>query len=65
MAECCLGVYRVFERFPRQVVLYVGEAELHMASKLRAPGVLFEDRLIDVRTLNGECLLERAKLAIM
>ena len=35
MAEYCLGVFRLFERFPRQVLLYVGEAPLRMASELR------------------------------
>jgi hypothetical protein len=25
MAEYCLGIFRLFGRFPRQVVLYVGE----------------------------------------
>ena len=62
MAEYCLGVYRLFGRFPRQVVLYVGEAELRMASKLHGPGVLFEYRLIDIRTLNGERLLESGEV---
>jgi hypothetical protein len=58
MAEYCLGVFRLYDRFPRQVVLYVGEAELRMASELRAPGVLFQYRLIDIRELDGERLLE-------
>src|ERR1700723_573774 len=35
MAEYCLSVFRLFERFPRQVLLYVGEAPLRMASELR------------------------------
>src|ERR1035438_6198700 len=35
MAEYCLGVFRLFGRFPRQVLLYVGEAPIRMASELR------------------------------
>ena len=58
MAEYCLGVFRLFGRFPQQVVLYVGEPQLRMASELRGPGVLFEYRLIDIRTLDGDRLLE-------
>ena len=58
MAEYCLGVFRLFGRFPQQVVLYVGEPELRMESELRGPGVLFEYRLVDIRTLDGERLLE-------
>ena len=58
MAEYCLGVYRVLGRFPQQVVLYVGEPGLGMQSKPLGPGVLFEYDLIDMRTLDGERLLE-------
>jgi predicted transposase YdaD len=58
MAEYCLGVFRLFGRFPRQVVLYVGEPELRMESGLTGPGMLFQYRLIDIRTLDGDRLLE-------
>jgi hypothetical protein len=30
MAEYCLSVFRLFGKFPRQVLLYVGEAPLRM-----------------------------------
>jgi len=62
MAEYSLGVFRLFGRFPRQVVLYVGESELRMASELRAPDVLFQYRLIDIRTLDGDRLLESGEV---
>jgi len=58
MAEYCLGVFRLFGRFPRQVVLYVGEPELRMKSELRGPDVLFQYRLVDILTLEGDRLLE-------
>src|ERR1035438_9291853 len=58
MAEYCLGVFRLFGRFPQQIVLYVGEPQLRMESKLRGPDVLFQYRLIDIRTLDGDRLLE-------
>src|ERR1017187_2026219 len=58
MAEYCLGVFRLFERFPRQVLLYVGEAPLRMASELRGDDVWFRYRAIDIRELDGERLLE-------
>jgi len=32
MAEYCFGVFRQFGRFPRQVLLYVGEAPLRMVN---------------------------------
>ena len=58
MAEYCLGVFRLFGRFPRQVLLYVGEPPLRMASELRGPDVRFRYRAIDIRDLDGDRLLE-------
>jgi hypothetical protein len=58
MAEYCLSVFRLFKRFPRQVLLYVGEAPLRMASELRGDDVSFRYRAIDIRELDGERLLE-------
>lgn len=57
-AEYCLGIFRVFGRFPRQVLLYVGEPPLRMASELRGPDVLFRYRAIDIREIDGDRLLE-------
>jgi hypothetical protein len=58
MAEYCLGVLRLFGKLPRQVVLYVGEAPLGMDSELRGPDVSFRYRMIDIRDLDGDRLLE-------
>jgi len=58
MAEYCLGVLRLFGKFPRQVVLYVGEAPLGMESELSGPDVWFRYRMIDIRELDGDRLLE-------
>ena len=58
MAEYCLGVFRLFGRFPRQVLLYVGEAPLRMESELRADDVWFRYRAVDIRDLDGDRLLE-------
>src|SRR5271169_5146515 len=58
MAEYCLRVFRLFGRFPRQILLYVGEAPLRMASELRGPHVWFAYRTVDIRELDGDRLLE-------
>jgi hypothetical protein len=42
MAEYCLSVFRLFKRFPRQVLLYVGVAPLRMAGELRGDDVWFQ-----------------------
>jgi predicted transposase YdaD len=58
MAEYCLRVYRRFGKFPRQIVLYVGEEPLRMEAELRGPDQWFRYQVTDVRDLNGERLLE-------
>jgi hypothetical protein len=58
MAEYSLGIYRLFGRFPHQVLLYVGEPTLRMESELRGSDVFFRYEAIDVRALDGERLLE-------
>src|SRR6266566_8910338 len=35
MAEYCLSIFRLCGKFPRQVLLYVGEPPLRMESELR------------------------------
>ena len=57
MAEYYLGVYRQFERFPQQTVLYVGEAALRMLSQLEGPRFSFSYELVDIRDLDSERLL--------
>jgi hypothetical protein len=60
MAEYCLGVLRLFGRFPNQVLLYVGEAPLRMDKELRGPNVQFQYGLVDIRGLDGDRLLDSA-----
>src|ERR1035441_1728195 len=59
MAEYCLGIFRLFGRFPRQVVLYVGEPQLRMENELRGVDVLFRYGLIDMSASELEDLAER------
>jgi predicted transposase YdaD len=58
MVEYCLAVHRLFGQFPRQILLYVGEAPMRMENALHGPGLRFQYRLIDIRTLDGDRLLE-------
>src|SRR6266446_6563009 len=52
MAEYCLGVRRRFGKFPRQILLYVGEALCSMDSELRGPDQSMRYRTIDIRDLD-------------
>jgi hypothetical protein len=59
MMEYCLGVQRQVGQFPRQILLYVGEAPVNMQRELHGPGLAFQYDLIDMRTLDGDRLLEK------
>jgi len=58
MADYALRVYRQKRIFPRQFVLYVGESPLRMSDRIDLPQLRYEYRLIDVRDLDGERLLQ-------
>jgi hypothetical protein len=62
MAEYSLGIFRLFGRFPRQVLLYVGEAPLRMERELRAPDMWFRYNAVDIREFDGDRLLESAEV---
>ena len=57
MAEYALGVYRRFDQFPRQIVLYVGEPTLRMQPNLTGARFSFSYELRDLRDLDGDGLL--------
>jgi predicted transposase YdaD len=57
MAEYSLRVYRQFQRFPQQVVLYVGDAEMRMPTELASPDHVCRYTIVDIRTLDSEPLL--------
>ena len=63
MAEYALHIYRLFGRFPRQVVLYVGRAEMNMTSELVGPQFAFRYKLMDIRSLDSEPLLQSPWIA--
>ena len=57
MAEYCLRIYRQWERFPRQTVLYVGKDKMRMEAELAGPHVSFRYALVDLREIDGERLV--------
>ena len=62
MAEYYLGIYRMFRRFPRQFVLYVGEAPMRMAPSLEGEGLTFHYGQVDARDMDGSGLIESAQI---
>ena len=58
MAEYCPGIFRLLGRFPRLVLLYVGDAPLRMGTELRGGGLSFHYEIVNIRTLDGDWLLE-------
>jgi hypothetical protein len=57
MAEYCLRIVRQDGKFARQIVLYVGEAELSMPATLSSETAQFSYTLLDVRQLDTGVLL--------
>jgi len=62
MMEYCAAIYRQFGRFPEQVVLYVGEAPLRMENSFTGPRLSFQCRIVDIRELDGERLLQSEQI---
>ena len=58
MAEYWLGIVRLSGKFPRQILLYVGEPPLRMETEFRCADAWFRYHAIDIRTLDGDRLLE-------
>jgi predicted transposase YdaD len=58
MLEYYVRVYRLFNRFPSQILLYVGTAPLRMPAELIGPDLSFRYRAVDIRDLDGDRLLE-------
>lgn len=57
MAEYALRIYRQFRKFPKQIVLYVGEPKLRMTAELGTADFIFRYGLMDIRELDGASLL--------
>jgi predicted transposase YdaD len=57
MLEYSTGVYRMCRRFPKQIVLYVGQAPVKMDTVLAGEGTSCEFEVRDIRDLDGEALL--------
>src|SRR5437016_5344786 len=57
MAEYCLDILRLFGKWPRQILVYVGSAPLRMPDELSGPNMAFRYHLTDIRALDGEKLL--------
>ena len=62
MLEYAVAIRRKFRRFPRQVVLYVGNAPLRMKRRLKEPDLDYRCRFVDIREFDSEALLASGSL---
>jgi predicted transposase YdaD len=62
MLEYALAIERSFGRFPLQLVLYVGQAPLRMHGRVRSAAITFDCRILDIREMDGDALLESGSL---
>jgi Lon protease-like protein len=58
MAEYALFIWRIYERFHRMYVLYVGSQRLRMLSELDTPYITCRYTLVDIRHFEAESLLQ-------
>lgn len=63
MLEYDVGLFKVYGRFARQVVLYVGQTPPRMQVRLDGPGLAYRYDLVDIRDLDGMTLLESGDLS--
>jgi hypothetical protein len=62
MAEYYLGIYRQLSRHPEQTLVFVGEELLRMPDRLETSTRSFRYRLIDIRELDGEVLINSSNV---
>lgn len=63
MVEYQVRVIRLYGRFARQIVLYVGQSALHMERELRGPRFSFAYEIFDIREVDAELLLASPSLS--
>ena len=63
MCEYCFAIYRVFDRFPQQILVYVGQPAMKMPSELRGTDQHVRWTAIDIRELDSEPLLESGEVS--
>jgi predicted transposase YdaD len=62
MLDYLVAIEREYKRVPRQLVLYVGKAAMRMESRIAVSRLSFEVTMVDIRSLDGEPLLESDSL---
>jgi hypothetical protein len=62
MAEYYLGIHRQLGRYPQQTLVFVGDERLRMSDRLESPAMAFVYRLIDIREMDGEVLINSSKV---
>jgi len=64
MLEYAVGIWRQEGSFPRQVLLYVGNEPLRIQSRIDTASLQYRFEVIDIRTLDGDKMLESESLAV-
>jgi predicted transposase YdaD len=62
MAEYALRIYLQVGKYPKQIVLYVGEAAMSMDAVIEKPGFSFRYELVDIRDLDADLLLASPRI---
>ncbi len=62
MAEYALRIYLEWKKYPKQIVLYVGEPAMRMDAGIEEPGFSFRYELVDIRDLDAGLLLASPRI---
>ena len=52
-----------YRKYPKQIVLYLGEDPCRMKNNMAAEGLAYQFQLLDIRDLDGEALIESQNLS--
>jgi hypothetical protein len=63
MLEYAMAIHRREQRFPIQIMLYVGNEPLRMENTLQFPRLNYRFEIFDLKTLDGTALLESERLS--
>ncbi len=62
MLQYYVDVLRKFEKYPTQILLYVGDGPANMETALHGPSLDYSYRMVDIRDLDGARLLKSERV---
>lgn len=64
MLEYGVGIWRSQGKFPKQLLVYLGNAEMRILNEVRLEGLQYRFEKIDIRALDGDAMAESGSMAV-